>query len=440
MKVLAVGGGGREHAAVEALYRSGSEIYAVMKNANPGIISRSKDHLLCDEKDIERVCEYAKEKGVELAFIGPEAPLEAGIVDALEAVGVKCAAPTKAAARIETSKTFMRELVKKHKIAGNLGFAHFDNAADAEAYLKTIDHEIVVKPVGLTGGKGVKVQGEHLHSFEDTMEYIHEIFDNNIGGAGVILEEKAVGEEFTQMVFVDGKHIVPLPLVQDHKRAYEGDVGPNTGGMGSYTDSNHLLPFIDSSERQAAMSILQQIVDAMADEGCPYHGTMYGQFMLTVNGPKIIEINARFGDPEAMNVLSILETSFEDICMKMASGTLDDDVKFSDKATVCKYVVPRGYGTKSESGHEISVDEQGVRDSGAVVYYANVDMKDGKLVTGTSRSLGIVGVADTLEEAEKNCEAALKFVKCDAMAVRHDIGTRALVQRRVDHMRELRSA
>ncbi len=440
MKVLAVGGGGREHAAVEALFRSGSEIYSVMKNANPGIISRSKDHLLCDEKDIGRVCAYAKEKGVELAFIGPEAPLEAGIVDALEAVGVKCAAPTKAAARIETSKTFMRELVDKHGIGGNLGFAHFDNAEDAEAYLKTIDHEIVVKPVGLTGGKGVKVQGEHLHSFEDTMEYIREIFDNNIGGAGVILEEKAVGEEFTQMVFVDGKHIVPLPLVQDHKRAYEGDVGPNTGGMGSYTDADHLLPFINASERKDALAILQQIVDAMAEEGCPYHGTMYGQFMLTVNGPKIIEINARFGDPEAMNVLSILESSFEDICMKMAFGTLDGDAVFARKATVCKYVVPRGYGTKSEAGHEISVDEEAVRKAGAVVYYANVDMKDGKLVTGTSRSLGIVGIADTLEEAEAGCEAALKSVRCDAMAVRHDIGTRALVQRRVDHMKELRSA
>ncbi len=440
MKVLAVGGGGREHAAVEALFRSGSEIYSVMKNANPGIISRSKDHLLCDEKDIGRVCAYAKEKGVELAFIGPEAPLEAGIVDALEAIGVKCAAPTKAAARIETSKTFMRELVDKHGIGGNLGFAHFDNAEDAEAYLKTVDHEIVVKPVGLTGGKGVKVQGEHLHSFEDTMEYIREIFDNNIGGAGVILEEKAVGEEFTQMVFVDGKHIVPLPLVQDHKRAYEGDVGPNTGGMGSYTDADHLLPFINASERKDALAILQQIVDAMAEEGCPYHGTMYGQFMLTVNGPKIIEINARFGDPEAMNVLSILESSFEDICMKMASGTLDGDAVFAKKATVCKYVVPRGYGTKSEAGHEISVDEEAVRKAGAVVYYANVDMKDGKLVTGTSRSLGIVGIADTLEEAEAGCEAALKSVRCDAMAVRHDIGTRALVQRRVDHMKELRSA
>ncbi|MBR1452743.1 MAG: phosphoribosylamine--glycine ligase, partial [Candidatus Methanomethylophilaceae archaeon] len=244
MKVLAVGGGGREHAAVEALYRSGAEIYSVMKNANPGIIARSKKYLLCSEKDLEKVCTFAKENGVEVAYIGPEAPLEVGIVDELEKIGVKCAAPTKAAARIETSKTFMRELVDKYKIKGNLGFAHFDNAKDAEEYLKTIDHEIVVKPVGLTGGKGVKVQGEHLHNFQETMDYINEIFDANIGGAGVILEEKAVGEEFTQMAFVDGKKIVPMPLVQDHKRAYEGDVGPNTGGMGSYSDSDHLLPFI----------------------------------------------------------------------------------------------------------------------------------------------------------------------------------------------------
>ena len=242
------------------------------------------------------------------------------------------------------------------------------------------------------------------------------------------------------MVFVDGKHIVPLPLVQDHKRAYEGDVGPNTGGMGSYTDSDHLLPFITQEEREQSLAILQSIVDAMAEEGCPYRGTMYGQFMLTVKGPKIIEINARFGDPEAMNVLSLIGNDFEDVCRRMATGTLDRDVEFSRKATVCKYVVPRGYGVKSEAGHEISVDEEGVRNAGAVVYYANVDMKDGKLVTGTSRSLGIVGIADTLEEAESNCEEALKSVKCDAMAVRHDIGTRALVQRRVDHMRELRSA
>ena len=440
MKVLAVGGGGREHAAVEALYRSGAEIIAVMKNANPGIIARSSKYKLMDEKDVENVVTFAKECGVELAFIGPEAPLEVGLSDALQAAGIKCASPTKDAARIETSKSFMRGLVNKYNIAGNLGYASFDNAKDCEEYLKTLDHEIVVKPVGLTGGKGVKVQGEHLNSFEETMEYVNEIFDGNIGGAGVIIEEKAVGEEFTQMVFVDGKNIQPLPLVQDHKRAYEGDVGPNTGGMGSYTDGNHLLPFIEESDRKEAIAILQDIVDAMAAEGCPYHGTMYGQFMLTVNGPRIIEINARFGDPEAMNVLPILESGFTDICLRMATGTLDAPAEFAKKATVCKYVVPKGYGVKSESGHKISVDEEAIKACGATVYYANVDMKDGELVTGTSRSVGVIGIADTLEEAEQNCEKALEHVRCDAIFVRHDIGTRALVQRRVDHMNQLRSA
>ena len=440
MKVLAVGGGGREHAAVEALYRSGAEIIAVMKNANPGIIARASKYKLMDEKDVENVVAFAKECGVELAFIGPEAPLEVGLSDALQAAGIKCASPTKDAARIETSKSFMRGLVNKYGIAGNLGYAAFDNAKDCEEYLKTLDHEIVVKPVGLTGGKGVKVQGEHLLSFEDTMDYVNEIFSNNIGGAGVIIEEKAVGEEFTQMVFCDGKKVVPMPLVQDHKRAYEGDVGPNTGGMGSYSDSTHLLPFINQEERQAAIDIIQSVIDAMAKEGCPYHGVLYGQFMLTVNGPKIIEFNARFGDPEAMNVLSILETGFQDVCLMMADGNLPDKIDFAKKATVCKYVVPKGYGVKSEVGKEISFDVEGIKNAGAVVYYANIDEKDGKLVTMSSRSAGIVGMADTIEEAEQNCEKALEFVKSDWIFVRHDIGKKELVQKRVDHMNQLHSA
>ena len=439
MKVLTVGGGGREHAAVEAFYRSGAEIYAVMKNANPGIIARSKNYKLTDEKNVKAVCDYALECNVELAFVGPEAPLEVGIVDALEKIGVKCASPTKAAARIETSKTFMRELLDKHKIKGNLGFASFDNAKDTEEHIRNVKYDIVVKPVGLTGGKGVKVQGEHLHSFEDIMQYVNEIFDNNIGGAGVIIEEKAVGEEFTQMVFCDGVNISPMPLVQDHKRAYEGDVGPNTGGMGSYTDADHLLPFVTASERNEALSIVQDIVDALRKEGCTYRGPMYGQFMLTVNGPKLIEINARFGDPEAMNVLPILKTNFTDVCMAMATGTLKD-TDFEKKATVCKYVVPEGYGVKSKAGLPISVDEEGVKKCGSVVYYANVDIVNEKLVTGTSRSVGVVGMDDDIEKAESNCEAALKFVKGDAIFVRHDIGKRELVQRRVEHMKEIRGA
>ncbi|MDD3128398.1 MAG: phosphoribosylamine--glycine ligase [Candidatus Methanomethylophilaceae archaeon] len=437
MRVLTVGGGGREHAAVEAFHRAGSEIYAVMKNANPGIMRRAKKHALIDEKDIGNVLRFALENSVELAFVGPEAPLEVGIVDALEEAGIPCASPTKAAARIETSKSFMRNLVKDHGIEGNLGFASFDNAKDAEEYLRTIDHEIVVKPVGLTGGKGVKVQGEHLHSFGETMEYINEIFDQNIGGAGVILEERAVGEEFTQMVFCDGRNIAPMPLVQDHKRAYEGDVGPNTGGMGSYSDADHLLPFVTKKDRDDALSILRKIVKAMSKEGCPYRGPMYGQFMLTKNGPKIIEINARFGDPEAMNVLPILEDSFEEICRTMAGGNMNEIARFRRSATVCKYVVPEGYGTTPVHGKDIIVDEDGIASEGAKVFYANVDVINGRLVTGRSRSVGIVGIAGSIAEAEEKCERALSHVRSDHIFVRHDIGKKELIQRRIDHMKSL---
>ena len=440
MKILTVGGGGREHAVVEALHRSGAEIYSIMKNANPGIISRAKVYKIVNERHIDDICEFAIEHDIGIAFIGPEAPLEIGLVDALENIGVKCAAPTKAAARIETSKAFMRELLTKYNIRGNLDYVVFHTEEDAEGYLKGLDHEIVIKPVGLTGGKGVKVQGEHLNSHEETMKYIREILSVDAGKEGVILEEKAIGEEFTQMVFVDGKTILPMPLVQDHKRAYDGDVGPNTGGMGSYSDANHLLPFVTEEDRKEALIILKNIVQAMNEEGCPYHGPMYGQFMLTAKGPKIIEINARFGDPEAMNVLSIMETNFLSVIKDMVNGKLKDEVKFKSLATVCKYVVPKGYGTESEAGTEICVEGEKIRDEEHMeIYFANVDVVDGKMITGTSRSIGVVGIGATLEEANINCENALKYVHGDAICVRHDIGTRELIQKKIEHMLKIRS-
>ena len=438
MRILTVGGSGREHAAVEALYHSGAEIYAVMRNANPGIIKRAKKYKIVDERKIDDICEFAIEYDVHYAFVGPEGPLEIGLVDALENIGVKCAAPTQKAARIETSKAFMRELVTKYKIDGNLGYAIFYNAAEAEKYIKAQTSDVVIKPIGLTSGKGVKVQGEHLNTHEETMAYVKEVLKTSSVG-GVVIEERAIGEEFTQMVFVDGKHVVPMPLVQDHKRAYEGDVGPNTGGMGSYSDANHLLPFVSEANRERAIAILKQIVDALAAEGCPYRGPMYGQFMLTRKGPKIIEINARFGDPEAMNVMPLLETDFFLLVKEMAAGKLKESVKFKHSATVCKYVVPKGYGTTPEPGHEVRVDEDRIRESGAEVYYANVDMIDGKLFTTTSRAIGIVGIGETIEAAEQRCENALKFVSGDAIVVRHDIGKHSLIQKRVDHMKKILS-
>ena len=438
MKVLTIGGGAREHAAVEALVRSGAEVYAVLKNMNPGIENRATAVLHCAEDDIDAICDFAIKNYIEYAFVGPEAPLAAGVVDALDGLGIKCASPSSKAARIETSKTFMRELVTKHGIEGNLGYASFDDAESAIEYVKTVPYKVAVKPVGLTGGKGVKVQGDQLQSLEDTIEYINEIFENNVGGGKVIIEEKAEGEEFTQMVFTDGYNVFPMPLVQDHKRAYEGDKGPNTGGMGSYSDADGLLPFVTEEDRQKAIDIVHSIIRALKEEKCPFHGPMYGQFMLTKDGPKIIEINARFGDPEAMNVLTVLSTPFSEIVRWMAGGKGVKNVEFLPKATVCKYIVPRGYGVKSEPDHTISLDREGIENEGAVMYYGSVDIKGGKLVTGTSRAIGVVGVGDTLEDAEQKCEKGLSHIHCDAIEVRHDIGTAPLIQKRIDHMKEIR--
>ncbi len=438
MKIITIGGGAREHAAVEALARSGAEIFAVMKNVNPGIQAKAAKVLICNEDDIDKICDFAIENFVEYAFVGPEAPLSAGVVNALQDVGIKCASPTAEAARIETNKTFMRELVTKHKIPGNLRYNSFDTAAEAIDFVKKVPYKVAVKPVGLTGGKGVKVQGDQLTNLDETIQYINEIFEGHVGGGKVIIEEKAEGEEFTQMVFTNGDDVIPMPLVQDHKRAYEGDTGPNTGGMGSYSDANHLLPFVTEEDRAAAISIVKDIVAALAKEGCPYRGTMYGQFMLTADGPKIIEINARFGDPEAMNVLTALVSDFGEIVRWEAGGKLKDEVRFANKATVCKYIVPRGYGVKSEPGHTISLNLDSIENSGAVAYFGSVNLKENRLITGTSRSIGIVGIGDTIAEAEQNCEKALTYVNCDAIYVRHDIGTQALIQRRIDHMKQIR--
>lgn len=438
MKVLTIGGGAREHAVVEALARAGAEIYAVMNNINPGIEQRATEVLNCSEDNTDKICDFALNNFVDYAFVGPEGPLASGIVDALQNIGVKCASPTLEAARIETSKTFMREIVEKYEIEGNLENQSFEVPEEAIGYLMRATYPVAIKPVGLTGGKGVKVQGDQLKDLDEAIAYIREIFDSNMGGGKVIIERKAEGEEFTQMVFTNGEDVIPMPLVQDHKRAYEGDLGPNTGGMGSYSDADHLLPFIRREERDKAVDIVRCIVKALAAEGCPYHGVMYGQFMLTKAGPKIIEINARFGDPEAMNVLTLLKSDFTDLIRWMAGGKLKSDVVFENKATVCKYVVPRGYGTHPEPGHTISVDRDAVEDHGGMVYFGNVDLKDGKLLTGTSRSIGIVGVGTTLEEANANCEKGLTFVKCDAIEMRHDIGAAPLLKSRIDHMNRIR--
>jgi len=437
LKVLAVGGGAREHAIAQALKRDGAKLYACMKNKNPGIARLSEEFALVNETDVASILSYAKMRGVELAFIGPEAPLEAGLADALRESGIPVVGPSKSAARLETSKEFMRNLMKKHKLPGSIDFLASNSMDKINDWLDANGEKVVVKPSGLTGGKGAKIFGEHLHSMAEVKQYCSEIIGGKADASRlVILEEKLEGEEFTIQTFCDGKTVMPMPAVQDHKRAYEGDTGPNTGGMGSYSDCDHLLPFVSREDYDSALDLIRKVNGAMQSEGLDYRGIIYGQFMLTRDGPKIIEFNARLGDPEAMNVLTILCDSFLEVAEGIATGTLSTGCHFSAEATVCKYVVPEGYGTKPLSGQRIEVDEESIRRTGAALYYAAVNETEEGIFTTASRSVGIVGTGSSIEEAEKMCESAVSHVK-GKVFVRHDIGRPPLIKKRVDHMNSL---
>jgi len=436
MKILVVGTGAREHAICNAV--KDAELYSIMSNKNPGI-SRISKFQISSEKDLKGVKKYALDNNIDIAVIGPEAPLEMGIVDVLQDAGIGCVGPTKEAARIETDKHFMRDLFETHKISGSVVYKVFDNLKDSSDFIDEFDKDVVIKPVGLTGGKGVKIVGEHLKDGEEAKNYVKEIIDNKISGyAQVVIEERLMGEEFTVQAFVDGDKIVPMPAAQDHPHAYEGDQGPITGGMGSYSDKNCLLPFLDKKNYEESVKIMQDTIKAVKNEVEPYNGILYGQFMLCKEGPKLVEYNARFGDPEAMNVLPLLKTDFVDLCQDIVDGNLKK-AEFENKATVCKYIVPRGYPETGKPGQVLDVNEGKINEEGAHVYYAAVNQKDDKIYTSASRSLGLVGIGDTITEAEEICEKVTAYVKGDVYH-RRDVGTSNLIQKRIDHMITIRNA
>jgi len=441
LNVLVVGGGAREHAICDTVCRSENvDLFSFMNNLNPGIQRLSKHYFLEKETNVQQVVDYAVKKRIDLVIVGPEAPLKAGLVNELNKKGINASSPTKQAARIETDKEWMRNLLKKHNVCGQLKYESFTNVNNAKRFIEELNSEVAVKPIGLTGGKGVKVSGDHFNGVNKAIEYVKEVIDNKIGGESrVLIEEKAIGEEFTLQAFSDGNSILPLHAVQDHKRLLPGDKGPNTGGMGSYSCSDGLLPFLSKSEYEEGCGILQKIVEALNNEDCRYVGPIYGQFMLTADGLKIIEINARFGDPENMNVLPLLETDFIELCNAMVDGSLSSKkLKMKKKSTVCKYVVPEGYGVKSMVGERVFVDENSIQNTGSRLFYASVNKRDDHIFTTSSRSLAVVGVSDTLSEAEGICEDALAYVKGDHIFVRHDIGTSELIENRLRHMKELR--
>ena len=422
--VLLVGGGGREHAIARALAPD-CALYAAASNRNPGIIRLADGFEPINETDAEALVEYAEEVGATLAIVGPESGLQAGVADALDAAGIYTFGPQAEEARIETDKAFQRRFMQDNDIPGCPVFETFDDMDAACEYIDDSEIDLAVKPAGLTGGKGVKVIGDQVDK-AGAKEYLREEeYDR------VVLEERFVGEEFTLQAFVADGDLRTTPAVQDHKRAYEGDEGPNTGGMGSYSDTGFELPFMSEGDYEAAVEVLEATVEAMPD----YKGILYGQFMLTSEGPKVIEYNARFGDPEAMNTLPVLETPFLDVLTAARDGEELPELEFSGEATVCKYAVPAGYPTDPDSGAKIEVDEETVGEG--LLFYASVDERDDGLYTTTSRSFAVVGLADSIDAAESVADDALAAAG-DGLRIRHDIGKAELVQQRVDHMAELR--
>jgi phosphoribosylamine--glycine ligase len=431
MKVLLVGGGGREHAIAEAIARSKKdpELYAAMGKKNPGIARLCKDFLLVKETDPELV-DFAIRNGIELAVMGPEAPLAAGIPDLLWDAGIPVVGPRRLAAQIEFDKAWTRKFMKKYSIAGLPRFKVFRKGeGGTDEYIEELG-DVVVKPAGLTGGKGVRVMGDHF-DLQGAAAYAKEVLKND----DLVIEERLIGEEFTVQAFVDGRTLAFAPAVQDHKRAYDGDKGPNTGGMGSYNDSKDILPFMKESDYTGAKKIMSDTVQAIKKEtGVPYQGILYGQFMATRSGISVIEFNARFGDPEAMNVLPLLNNDFLEICLGIVNGTLDRvKVIFKKKATVCKYAVPEGYPDNPVRDLVVEIGDAG----DALLFYSSVYEKDNKIYTTGSRALAVLGIADTIKKAEEKAGAGLSGLK-GRLYSRHDIGTEALIRKRIQHMEELR--
>jgi phosphoribosylamine--glycine ligase len=422
--VLLVGGGGREHALARAL-ADDCALYACASNRNPGIGRLADGVEVIDETDCEEIVAYAEAVDATLAVIGPESALDAGVADALDDAGVYTFGPRQEAARIETDKAYQRRFMREHGVPGCPDFETFDDVAAACDYIDSYEGDLAVKPAGLTGGKGVKVIGDQV-TREEAKTYLRESdYDR------VVLEERLVGEEFTVQAFVANGDVRVTPAVQDHKRAYEGDEGPNTGGMGSYSDSSLSLPFMTEGDYAAAVDVIQTVVDALPD----YKGVLYGQFMLTADGPKVVEFNARFGDPEAMNTLPVLRTPFIDVLTAARDGESLPDLHFENQATVCKYAVPDGYPTNPTAGARIDVDEESV--GAGLLFYASVDERADGIYTTTSRSFAVVGLGDTITKAEDVADGALAAAG-EGLRIRHDIGTHDLVRARIDHMNEIR--
>ena len=415
MKVLVVGGGGREHAVVDALSRSPqvSKIYCAPGNAG---IARQAECVPVKDTDVEGLLSLAREKEIDLTVVGPEAALVAGIVDRFREEGLRIFGPTKAAARIESSKEFAKDLMGRYGIP-TAGYRAFDDYRKASEYVRSRPLPAVLKYDGLAAGKGVVI----ARTMEEADAALRDmLLDDKFGKGRVVVEDFLTGPEFSFMCFVSGRKVLPMVLAQDHKRAFDGDEGPKTGGMGAYSP----LPFITPEDEAFALEkVMQRTADALCDEGCPFTGVLYGGLMKTPQGIRVIEFNARFGDPETEVVLPRLKSDIVEIFSAVADGwELEHPLEWHDFSTVGVVLASKGYPGSYAKGAVI----EGLDEVDGAVYHMGTASKEGRIVTAGGRVAIVVCAAPTLGEALEKCNREVGKVRCDNLFHRTDIGRKAI--------------
>ena len=417
MKLLVVGGGGREHAIIKALKKSPKveKIFALPGN---GGISADAECVAIGAKEIDKIVEFAKVNAIDFAVVAPDDPLVLGCVDALETIGIPCFGPKANAAIIEGSKVFSKNLMKKYGIP-TAEYEVFDKAEDAMEYLKSAPIPTVIKADGLALGKGVII----AMTREEAFSAVSSIMEDKIfgeSGSKIVVEEFLTGPEVSVLSFTDGKRVIPMISSMDHKRAGDNDTGLNTGGMGTVAPNPY---YTDELAKICMDTIFLPTIDAMNREGRTFKGCLYFGLMITENGPKVIEYNCRFGDPETQVVLPLLESDLLEIMMATEKGELTEDiVKFKDGHACCVITASKGYPEKYESGFEIKLPEG----TDADFYIAGAKLEGGKLLSAGGRVLGTTAVADTLEEAIEKAYKATKKIEFSNGFYRNDIGAKAL--------------
>lgn len=424
MNVLLVGSGGREHAIAWKLAQSKNLGKLYTAPGNPGT-ARCGENVNIAADPINKLLDFAREKGIDLAVIGPEDPLAAGIVDAFEAAGIKAFGPGRAAAQLEADKAFAKEIMRANSIP-TAEARTFDRYEDAKAYIASRDEPVVVKAAGLAKGKGVFVCDDPADGILAAEKIMRDrIF--GLAGDKVVVEDKLLGEEASILAFVDGRNIYIMESSQDHKPIGEGDTGPNTGGMGAYSPAPVVT---EEMIKQITREVLVPVVDGMSRNGTPYKGVLYAGLMITAGGPRVLEFNVRFGDPETQPILMRLQSDLLEVLLAVCDERLDEvTLQWDQQSAVCVVMAAAGYPDSYEKGKVIAGLAELEQMPGVMAFHAGTAHKDGQIVTAGGRVLGITALGETIEQAKQTAYQAVEKVKFEGAYFRRDIADKALKYR-----------